>query len=68
MTFFCAEVFNFPLILVAKVIKAQTILLIVDDRNQTGLQHPILCGIEQTFKNRILHPLPIVYALLCNLP
>lgn len=55
-------------ILIPKVVKAQTVYGFIHDRAQLVLQLFTLRGIEQALKNRVLHALPIVHALLCDLP
>lgn len=63
-----AEMFNFILILFPQVVKPQTVPLRIHDFAELMLQAAALCRIQQTFKHRILHPLAIIHALLCDLP
>ena len=64
----CPEMLHLFLVLVAKIVKAQAILLRVHDGQEFGLQHPTLTGIQQALKHGILHPLTVIHALFRNLP
>ena len=54
-------------ILIPKVVKAQTVHGFIHDRAQLVLQLFTLRGIQQALENGVLHALPIVHALLCDL-
>ncbi len=60
--------FNFTLIVVAKIIKPEAVLFRVDDCAQLCLQASALRGVQQALEHRALDALPIVDTLLCHLP
>ena len=55
--------FNAGVVIVAEVVKAQTVGLFIHDCAQFVLKLPALRSVEQTLKDRVLHALPVVYAL-----
>lgn len=57
------KMFNAGMVIVAEVVKAQTVGLFIHDCAQFVLKLPALRSVEQTLKDRVLHALPIVYAL-----
>ena len=61
-----AKVFDLLLVLLAEVIKPQAIPLRIHDGTKLRLQHSALSRVQQTLKYRILHPLAVVDAFLCN--
>ena len=64
---FCAEVLNAGLVFVAEVIKAQAVFFFVHDGAQFLLELLALRGVDQTFKDGVLHALAVVHALLRDL-
>jgi len=65
---FGAEVFGFVFVRISQVIKAQAILLFIDDGKQFALQHPALGRGKQTLEDAVLHALSVVDALFGNQP
>lgn len=56
------------LVLVSQIIKPQAVLFGIHNRTQLCLQQFTFSRVQQVFEHRILHPLPIVHTLFCNLP
>lgn len=61
----CAEMFNFCIIFVSKIVKAQAVSLRIHYRAQFMLKPFALCRVKQALKHRILHALTVIYALFC---
>ena len=62
-----AKMFYLVLVSIAQIIKPKTVTFRVHNRTELRLQETALRRIQQTFKDRVLHPLAIVHALLCDL-
>lgn len=60
------KVFDFLLVLIAEIVKTQTVFLCIHNGTKFGLQLVALGCIQQTLKYRILYPLAVVDAFLCN--
>ena len=61
------DVLDLGLIVVAQLIKPQTVQIGVDEGGKLGLQNSKLRGVQQALEDRILHPLPVVYALFSRI-
>lgn len=61
----CAVMFNFCIIFVSKIVKAQAVSLRIHYRAQFMLKPFALYRVKQALKHRILHALTVIYALFC---
>ena len=52
----------------AQEIKPQTVLIRIDFLDQFSAEKGPHCRIDGAFENRVLHPLPVILANLCNTP
>ena len=59
---------DFCLIVISQILEAQAVPLIIHDCAKLMLQHFSLRRIHNAFKHGILNTLPVIDALLCNLP
>ena len=67
-TFFDPDMLHFRLVFITKIIKAQTVYFAVDNICQKCFQCDALSVIQNAFKYRILHSLPVINALPGDLP
>lgn len=59
---FGANMFHFGLPMLAKIVKTQTVLPLVDRIQQSLFEYRPLCWIDFDFEDGILHPLTIILA------
>lgn len=60
------DVFDFGLIVVSQLVKAQAVQFRVNKSGQLRFQDRKLCGIQKAFEYGVLHTLAVVYAFLGN--
>ena len=65
---FAPKMLHFVFISIPQIIEPQAVLLFVHNRYQFCLKNTALRRIERAFKDGVLHSLPVVYTLLCDLP
>ena len=65
---FAAKVLDLVLVPLAQIVKSQAVLFCVHDRQEFCLERFALGGVQQALKDGVLHPLPVVDTLLCDLP
>ena len=65
---FRTEMLYLMVVIIPQVVKPQTVMLLVHYRKQLGLKHAALRRVQHALEYGILHALPIVHALLCDLP
>ena len=65
---FAPKMLHFVFISIPPIIEPQAVLLLVHNRYQFCLKNTALRRIERAFKDGVLHSLPVVYTLLCDLP
>ena len=63
-----SEVFNFALVLISEVIKAEAVFLVVHNGAKLCLKQFALGGVKQALKDGVLHALSVVNALFGDLP
>ena len=60
--------FDFVFVAISQVIEAEAVFFPVHNLAQFRLQKAALGRIQQALKDGVLHPLTVVYTLLCDLP
>ena len=63
-----AEMLHLLFIVVSQVVEAKAILFRIHDSEKLCLQAATLSGVQQAFKNGILYPLAVIYAVLGDTP
>ena len=62
-----SNVLDLRLVVVAQLVEPQTVQGGVDQGGQLCFENCVLRSVQQAFEHGILHPLPMIYALLGNL-